>query len=285
METLPVPYNQRIKPTELVPAEDWLRPKKRRLGGAILIFFASASFTFFVLNIFSPSLIILGVLGVVVLISRIRVEDARAVGAKQHAIALLNDGRVDEASQAFSQLAQTYQKASGHAVYVFNTGVAYMLQGKLRRAFAIFNGVLISRRFAHGAHGNHEALLLAEMATCAALLGWLDDARKYRDRAVKRLRGDEVARIAVVDAVIALRRGDSRTALEVIRRNGPTAESILRQPSIRALMVMRAFALEQLQQHAEADDSIRSLLPLRRGEFDWLGAEWPEMKRFIAQLR
>ncbi|MEZ4458423.1 MAG: hypothetical protein R3E66_01585 [bacterium] len=285
METLPVPYNQRIKPTELVPAEDWLRPKKRRLGGAILIFFASASFTFFVLNIFSPSLIILGVLAVVVLISRIRLEDARAVEANQHAIALLNDGRVEEASHAFSQLAQTYQKASGHAVYVFNTGVAYMLQGKLRRAFAIFNGVLISRRFAHGAHGNHEALLLAEMAACAALLGWLDDARKYRDRAVKRLRGDEVARIAVVDAVIALRRGDPRTALEVIRRNGPTAESVLRQPSIRALMVMRAFALEQLQQHAEADDAIRHLLPLRRGEFDWLGAEWPEMNRFLAQIR
>lgn len=285
METLPVVYNQRIKPTELVPAEAWLRPQRRALGGAVLIFIASASATFFVLNLFSPSFILVGVLAIVVMISRIRIEDSRAVEANQQAIALLNEGHLEEASRAFSELAQTYQKASGHAIYVFNTGVAYMLQGKLRRAFAIFNGVLYSRRFAYGAHGNHEALLLAEMASCAALLGWIEDARKYRERAVRRLKGDEVTRVAVVDAIIALRRGEPRSALEVIRRNGPTAEHVLRQPSIRALMLMRAFALEQLRAYDEADEAIRTLLPIRRNEFDWLGAEWPEMRDFLSRIR
>jgi tetratricopeptide (TPR) repeat protein len=284
LETLPVLYKERIQPTELVPAETWLRPRRRR-ASAGLVFLATAFFTIFVLKAFSPIFILFAVMALVVIISRVRVEDARAVEANQDAIALLNDGRFDEASQAFEGLAQTYNKTNGHAVYVFNTGVAFMLQGKLRRAFAVFNSVLISKRFAYGAHGNHEALLLAEMAACAALLGWKEDADKFRRRAAKKLKGDEVTRLSVADVIIALRGGAPKAALEIMRRNGPTAEDVLRPPSVRALLIMRAFALEELKAHREADDAVRNVMPIRPGEFDWLGQNWPEMRNFLSNIR
>lgn len=284
METLPVLYKERIKPTELVPAEDWLRPRRRR-ASAGAVFIATAAFTVFIMNAFSPFFVILAVISIIVILSRIRVEDARAVEANQDAILLLNEGRFEEASDAFQGLAQTYSKTNGHAVYVFNTGVAFMLQGKLRRAFAVFNSVLISRRFAYGAHGNHEALLLAEMAACAALLGWKEDAEHYRRRAAKRLKGDEVTRLSVADVIIALRGDAPQAALEIMRRNGPTAEDVLRPPSVRALLMMRAFALEQLNAQREADEAVRTVMPIRRGEFDWLGENWPEMKDFLAKIR
>ncbi len=284
METLPVRYKERIKPTELVPAEVWLRPRRRR-ASAGFVFIATAAFTVFVMNAFSPFFVILAVLSIIVIISRVRVEDARAVEANQNAILMLNEGRFEEASDAFQGLAQTYSKTNGHAVYVFNTGVAFMLQGKLRRAFAVFNSVLISRRFAYGAHGNHEALLLAEMAACAALLGWKEDAERYRRRAAKKLKGDEVIRLSVADVIIALRGNAPKAALEIMRRNGPTAEDVLRPPSVRALLMMRAFALEQLNAQREADDAVRTLMPIQRGEFDWLGRKWPEMHEFLTKIR
>ena len=48
---------------------------------------------------------------------------------------------------------------------------------------------------------------------------------------------------------------------------------------------MRAFALEELKAHREADDAVRNVMPIRRGEFDWLGQNWPEMRAFLSNIR
>lgn len=285
METLPATLPQRIKTTELVPAESYLRPKRRRIIGAAIAFGVSATVTFVLLNTFSSLILIVALLTIIGAVARVRMEDARAVETNQRAIALLNEGYIDEAAGAFEDLARTHSETAGHAVYVFNTGVAYMLQGRLRRAYATFNAVLLSRRFLYGAHGNHEALLLSEMAVAAALMDWREDAQRLLKRAAKRVPNDEMARLALADAVLSMRGGSPQLALEVIRRNGPSAEQLLRPPTIRALMVVRAFALEQLGRYEEADEAVLRLMPIRHGEFDWLGAEWPAMRAFLAQIR
>jgi Flp pilus assembly protein TadD len=247
-------------------------------GGTALI-------TMALLNVFSSLFFIVTMLILLAMISRARLEDSRGIEANQHAIALLNDGQVDEAARAFQELARSFEHADGHAVYVFNTGVSFMLQGNLRRAFAVFNAVKLSRRFGFGPHSTHEPLLHAEMSACAALLGWTDEAQSLRARAFRRLSHEEHARLALTDAILALRAKDPRLALEVIRRHGPSAEGLLRPPTIRALMILRAFALEELRAFDEADQAVRRLMPIRPAEFVWLGAEWPEMRAFLAKIQ
>jgi len=278
---------RRISPADLLPPESRYRP---RTSGTV----SSAASTFFFVFVvalavlwFTASLWPLFLI-VVTFFARAffqRSSQLAAVQENQRAVNLLNAGRVDEAAHIFEELTRTEVNSSAHPVYVFNRGVAYMIQGRLKRAYSLFNAVRHSRHFTTGQAASYEPLLYVEMATCLALLGWIDEAADHREAAAARLDRDEVARLAFVDAVIALRVRRPEQAVAVARSNWRSAEALLRVPSRKALRLIYAFALETTSGGASAEfrSLVEGVRPCRPGEFDWVGAEWPAFRAFLAR--
>src|SRR5690606_2557643 len=133
----------RLKRTELMPAEDHLRPRRHSLWETVPLFVGTSLLTVVFLGMFAPSFFVVMALFTVVFAAfwTARRRQVWAVDANMQAIKLLNAGHVREAGEKFEELARTEQRTWGHAVFVFNRGVAHMLEGRLQRAFSIFNAV------------------------------------------------------------------------------------------------------------------------------------------------
>jgi tetratricopeptide (TPR) repeat protein len=218
-----------------------------------------------------------------------RARQSRAVQKNLHAIQLLNEGHVEEAGEVFERLAQSEMRSWGHAVFVFNRGVAHMLAGRLQRAFSLFNAVYYSRAFRWGSHRGYEPLLLIEMGTCAALLGWMKEAEDYRKKALDCLPQSEFPRMLILDALILVRSGRHQEAISVISRDWDAAEHVIRPPSLRSVRVLMGFAMEATGMANSQD--FRLLMEASKperfnphasfNEYDYLGVQWPQMLDFL----
>ncbi len=213
-----------------------------------------------------------------------RASHGSAVRQNQNAVNLLNAGHVEEAAQIFDRLTHTERNTSAHAVYVFNRAVAYVLQGRPRRAYSLFNAVQKSRAFSFGFSNMYLPLLYVEMGTCLALLGHLEQAHQYRQQAYQKLKKEEHGRIMFLDALLLARGGQFGAVVQSLRGRDQEAEAMLRVPTRRALRAIHAYALRRL---GEQDSTrFRTLVEgarSRRGEYDWVGAEWPEFRRFLRE--
>jgi len=276
---------RRLKVTELMPPEDYYRPQVRSPGARGLAWFLIWMIATFMLFWSTASMTAVGSLILVasLLLYWQRHSQVDAVESNQDAIQLLNEGSVDDAARRFEELAKEEQKTHGHAVFVHNRAVAYMLQGKLKRAFSLFNAVDRSRHFRWGPNRSYEPLLYAEMATCLALMGEMSEARDYRDIASSKLPRSEMPRLALVDTIIGLRQRRYEDVLRLLDGVWHDARDLLRVPTFRALMLLRAYALDNYGTGYE--DQIRGLISSattgRRGEFDYLATEWPEFRQFL----
>ena len=215
-----------------------------------------------------------------------RASHVAAVQQNQTAVNLLNAGRIDEAAAIFDQLTRSERKTPAHAVYVFNRAVAYLLQGRPRRAYSLFNAVLQSRAFHFGFSNTYLPLLYAEVATCLGLMGELEAARLHRDDAVKRLQEPERGRVVFLDALLLTRGGHYGAACELASTRFREAEALLRVPTCKALRLVHAYSLAQLGERRSSrfQTLIEGVRPARPGEFDWIGAEWPEFRAFLSDL-
>lgn len=281
----------RLKHTELMPAEDHLRPRRHSLWESIPIFVGTSALTVFFLGWFGPSFFVLTVFFMLILAGfwTARARQSRAVQKNLHAIQLLNEGHVEEAGEVFERLAQSEMRSWGHAVFVFNRGVAHMLAGRLQRAFSLFNAVYYSRAFRWGSHRGYEPLLLIEMGTCAALLGWMKEAEDYRKKALDCLPQSEFPRMLILDALILVRSGRHQEAISVISRDWDAAEHVIRPPSLRSVRVLMGFAMEATGMANSQD--FRLLMEASKperfnphasfNEYDYLGVQWPQMLDFL----
>jgi tetratricopeptide (TPR) repeat protein len=275
---------ERLQLSELMPPETNYRPKRRSGGFNVL-----TSFTiFFVATIgllyFSSSIVPIFLFFGVLFTSSLyhRHSQMQAVEDNQSAVLLLNAGDVDEAAEVFERLTESERHTRAHPVYVFNRAVAYMLQGRLKRAFSLFNAVKHSRHFHFGAGRGYLPLMYIEMASCLALMGHLDDARDYLRKARKGLQGNDLARLAFPETVIGLRSGRPGDTIQRLSEIWRTTEDLLRVPTMRALRLLLAYAY-----HLDGAEPahVRRLLDAiddpRPGEFGWVVAEWPELREFV----
>jgi tetratricopeptide (TPR) repeat protein len=273
-----------------MPAEDHLRPRRHSLWETVPLFVGTSLLTVVFLGMFAPSFFVVMALFTVVFAAfwTARRRQVWAVDANMQAIKLLNAGHVQEAGEKFEELARTEQRTWGHAVFVFNRGVAHMLEGRLQRAFSIFNAVYYSRAFRWGAHRGYEPLLLIEMGSCAALMGWTKEANDYLTKAKKLLPHDEFPRLVILEALLAARRGNFREVVTKIRDNWTLAEDVVRPPTLRSLRVLMAFSMERLGMTQTADfelliEAARPEPGFGPNEYDYLGVEWPEMRDFLVR--
>lgn len=273
----------RMSYTDMLPTEKHYRPRRtRRIGGGF--FFVLAMMTAFMFS--APAWMLAGMVCTYVIFLGATREGAAAVSKNQNAIELLNSGNLHDAAREFEQLSRTEVKQSAHAVYVFNRAVTYMLEARLKKAMSLFNAVYHSRTFDRGPNGGYEPYLHAEMATCLGLMGMTNEAKTHREYAKRTLHASEQFRMVFADSVIALRRRDPKAALWVMDQNWDTAFEQLRPPSFRGLMVLRAFALYlDGDTGSQYEGLVRATKPTRPGEFDYLGIQWPEMRKFLKMNR
>lgn len=277
---------RRIAVRDLMPPERRYRPR-RSLDTSVLGAFFFVFGTVFALLWFSASLLPVFLL-VTAYFARTffrRASYAGAVRQNQEAVNLLNSGRVEEAAAIFDRLTESERQTPAHAVYVFNRAVAFMLQGRPRRAYSLFNAVLQSRAFYHGFSNSYLPLLHIEMATCLALVDDVREAHSHRDHANNALQEGERGRIVFLNALLLVRSGDFVAADDLIRRRWRQAESLLRVPTLKGLRLLHAFALRQLgrQRSPEFAALVHGVHPCRRGDFQWICAEWPEFKAFLEE--
>lgn len=214
-----------------------------------------------------------------------RASHAQAVQQNQTAVNLLNAGRIDEAAAMFDRLTHTERNTPAHAVYVFNRAVAFMLQGRPRRAYSLFNAVLRSHAFHFGFSHMYLPLLYVEIATCLALMGEVGEARRHRDEAAKLLQEQEFGRLVFLDALLLVRQGHFAAASELASTRWREAESLLRVPTLKALRLIHAYALMQMRQRSTAQFNalLGGVRPANPRDFDWIGAEWGEFRAFLSE--
>ncbi len=276
--------SERLQISDLMPPESNYRPKRRSGGFNVL-----SSFTFFfVITIgllyFSSSIIPIFIFFGILFTSSLyhRHSQMQAVDDNQSAVLLLNAGEVDEAAEVFERLTETERHTRAHPVYVFNRAVAYMLQGRLKRAFSLFNAVKHSRHFHVGPGRGYLPLMYIEMASCLALMGHLEKAQDYVREAGRFLQARDVARLAFPETVIGLRAGRPAATIQQLSLRWTAAEDLLRVPTMRALRLLLAYAY-----HLDGADPshVRRLLDAieqpRPGEFAWVVSEWPELREFV----
>ena len=272
----------------LMPPERRYVPRRPVGGGALgsfFLFFSAA----FALIWFSAS-----VMPILILMTAyfarafvLRASHANAVQKNQHAVNLLNAGRVDEASALFDQLTESERSTPAHAVYVFNRAVAFVLQGRPRRAYSLFNAVRRSRAFTFGFSSSYLPLLHVEMGTCLALMGDLEEARRHQVRARKSIGEPHFGRLVFLEVLLLVREGRHAEAIQTARHRWRQAESVLRVPTLKGLRLLHAFALRRLGEHngREFRSMLDGIRPSQPGEFDWIAAEWPEFRAFLREHR
>lgn len=269
---------------DLMPPEARYRPRSSYRGSVIGTFFFVFGTVFAALWFTTslwPAFVLLGVFFGRSFFQR--AAHTTAVQRNQTAVNLLNAGRVDEAGRIFEDLSDSERNTAAHPVYVFNRAVAYVLQGRPRRAYSLFNAVDRSGAFTFGFASSYLPLLYIEIGTCLALMGQLEAAREFRHRISKSLDRGDWGRVVFLDALLLVRTGDHEAAQGYIREHWRAAEGMLRVPTMKALRLIHAFSLARLGR--EPTPEFRSLVegvrPCRSGEFDWIGAEWPEMLAFL----
>ncbi len=268
---------------DMMPPEERYRPRASYGGGVVSTFLVVFLTVFTVLWLTTS--VFPAMLFVIIFFGRVLFQHAAhsaAVEQNQTAVHLLNSGRVGEAAGIFDSLTSSERKTNAHPIYVFNRAVAFVLEGRPRRAYSLFNAINRSDAFSHGIARRYQPLLHVELGTCLALMGQLEEARGWRRKAVDRLHPRDRGRIVFLDALLHARYGDWAAGADYIAEHLDSAQHALREPMLRALHVLHAFALRQsgAPRHLVAR-KLEPVDPWLDGEFDWLGTDWPEMAKFL----
>jgi len=190
-------------------------------------------------------------------------------------------GEADRAARVFEEW--TGRATIGvRCVARHNLGLARARRGELRAAIALFADN--ERRMLRG---QLRASNATQLALCLCLVGELDLAEAWlvesELRASNARRGEKPS-AAYVRAVLDCRRGRANEAARELDRLWPDIEGIFGAFVARPVRVVHAFARGQVGGPREAGAATQLLgdaRPRFSGEYDWLGAEWPEMRVFL----
>jgi tetratricopeptide (TPR) repeat protein len=185
-------------------------------------------------------------------------------------------GDLDAARKIFERWWPTFPPQFPDALY--GLAMVRTRQGDFEQALLMLNEEA-------GKVTSASAPLATRLAFNYALLGKLDDARKWLAHADERTKTDghfDPGLVALARAIIDCRDNRCGDAAQALDSNWTKLESRLTGHDVRPLRIVRAFAHAAT---ANAGDPVPADLttvrPAYEREHDYLGASWPEMARFL----
>jgi hypothetical protein len=128
-----------------------------------------------------------------------------------------------------------------------------------------------------------------DIALLSALLGDVDIAKEWLTTVDKRLRGQSPDTTfepmqALTRAIILCRDGAPADAVKMLDERWAEREAAAKGEIMRPLRVVRAFAIAATTQRnaGMAEAALQLSKPAYPEEYTFLGAEWPEMRAFLA---
>jgi hypothetical protein len=202
------------------------------------------------------------------------------------AVALLQQGRVDEAAARFDHLLpEAEDTPSLHALVLYNRGVTALAQGNVDQGLSIIDATLRSPWFGHwsklyGAQGNL-SLGLAHLYA-----GRIDEASRLAAEAHARFTEAKRPMMLPLDAMILARTGRFAEALHLLDSQWMAAEGVMPASSMRPLRILKAFVLQQADggrtRGAEIQRLVQDGQPNRPTELRAMAQTWPELQHFLA---
>jgi hypothetical protein len=238
-----------------------------------------------------PWLLVGGVLalliGLLVVAMIVHTRRARAFLAEQHdGLSALPRGEFTRARDVFLRWSESTIVGIA-ALSRHNLAWTFMREGKLAHAIAV-ETTNIDRYAQQLAKTAMLPTAIVDLALFHALRGELDEADKHLLDLDKRSDLRHVTGYPAMNAlcrgVVLCRRGDARAAAKLLSDQWGEAETTLTGDCVRLIRVVRAFAIASADSRdtGKAETLVQDSRPVYRGEFDFLGVEWPEMATFLA---
>jgi tetratricopeptide (TPR) repeat protein len=218
-------------------------------------------------------------------LARRRKRAVEVIRRSDDAVALLNQGRVDEAAAEFDRLlSDSVESPRIHVLMLYNRGVSELYLGNVDEAIAILDSAIRSKWFKawKRIYGGQAYQALAVSYVYA---GRLDEARYVASMAHKELSEAKRLLMLPVDTMILAREGRFEESLKLLVQYSAAAEGLLLPNSMRALRMLKAFLLSLSDPAAvrqqEMADLIRSAWPQRQVEYRSMAYTWPEFQHFL----
>lgn len=207
-------------------------------------------------------------------------------------MALLGANRLDEAEKVFEDLCHKCRASPYlHAMSVQYRAMVDLHRGSFDRSAALLQSVIDSGwiQGRRGLMNYHYPVVLGQLAVVRGLQGRTADATELLAEARHRLSEPRKASLLLVEAIVLAREERFDDVIATIDARWSDAEAQLTPVNMRALRLIEAYALERRaggNYRAEANDSdarraLGGARPFRPGEFDYLVAEWPELREFL----
>lgn len=241
----------------------------------------------------SPFVIWVGLAGVLGWSIRRRQRMYRLLRDNDDGVALLIAGDLDEAVGVFERLCRRGRYMPGlHSLFVFNRALAHLERGEHDRAAALFSAVLHAGWVApSGALSGYYPAVLGRLAVAEALRGRLDVAEAWRARAHASTSVAKRGSLLLVDAIVEARHGAWDRVVELVDDGWARAQNLLTARAQRAVRLLHALALEQVQgadyrMESRDHERRRALDAVREGRVEdiaWLATQWPALSEFLAR--
>ena len=214
------------------------------------------------------------------------ISHAKAVQAINIATAVsaqkVNSNELPEAiNMVEAHLARAMPYPELHANLIMNLAGAHLVSGNPDRALSMFAAVYNSKRCSQKGNPWYKLYpgLVSQIAFCFLLKGDLDGAEYWQSYA------HELFKPIMLDAYIGARRGRMPAVIKDLREDWQRAESICSPTHMRALRILRAFALSHENNDGINDEEIKTLLagarPCRVNQFNYCAVNWPEYEVFL----
>jgi hypothetical protein len=241
----------------------------------------------------SPFVIWLGLVGVMGWAVRRRQRMARLLRDNDDGVALLVAGDLDDAVGVFDRLCRHGRFMPGlHSLFVFNRAVAHLERGEHDRAAALLSAVLHAGWVApNGTLSAYYPAVLGRLAMAEALRGRLEVAEAWRARAHATTSVAKRGTLLLADVIVEARHAAWDRVIELVDENWARAQNLLTARAQRAVRLLQAFALEQVQgaedrMEARDEERRRALDAVRDGRAEdiaWLAPTWPALGEFLAR--
>jgi hypothetical protein len=191
-------------------------------------------------------------------------------------------GDLDTAAQIFAELVAQTRRPGLRAVALLNQSYVELRRGRVAEAL---NGFARVERTA----GQIGALASGHLAVACVIAGRLDETQRWIERATANLAKVPTARsligtIPFARAALGCRRGNPAEVVRDLDEKWTRLDHSLAGELLRPLRAVRALALEAAGGDARTlEGQLAVLAEGRPGDLVWMGAEWPEMRDFLAK--